>query len=194
MLIGISGKRGSGKDLLGSILVNEYGFKRFSFAAAMKKHVRDFMGLTEEQTDGDRKEKPTAYSRGFVPYGNSLAYDFWTPREIMIEVGQFYRKFDENFWVRKVLRYALDEKNACITDVRFRNEANAIRAAGGLVVRLERKPELNVYKGDIIDPSETDLDGYVFDYTLPADRNLKPEDLKTFAEGVLSDYQPHMAG
>jgi hypothetical protein len=183
MLIGISGKRGSGKDLLGSILVGEHGFKRFSFAQSLKKHVRDFMNLTEEQTDGELKEKPTAYVRG--------DWSCWTPRELMIEVGQFYRKFDSNFWVRKVLPYALDERNACITDVRFNNEAEAIRSAGGLLVRLERKPELNIYKGELNDATETELDGYSFDYVLGSDFNITPADLQHFAKGVLSHTNAH---
>ena len=119
---------------------------------------------------------------------------FWTPREIMIEVGQFYRQFDKNFWVRRVLRDALDEQDACITDVRFRNEADSIRRAGGIVVRLERKPELNVYKGTINDATETELDDYSFDYVLGADFNLTPADLQAFAKGVLSDNKTHTVG
>lgn len=179
MLIGISGKRGSGKDLLGTILASEHGFVRYSFARALKQHVRDFMLLTEEQTDGGRKEMPTAYEKtdGW----------FYTPREIMIEVGQFYRQFDRNFWVRKVLRYAMDEQNACITDCRFVNEADAIRAAGGVVIRLERKPELNIYKGAIDDATETELDHYSFDYVLGADFNLTPADLQHFAKEIIAD-------
>lgn len=191
MLIGISGKRGVGKDLLGTVLEGQFGFKKYSFAAAMKKHCRDFMSLTEEQTDGLLKEKSTGYIH---TDGTGGVYGFWTPREIMIEVGQFYRRFDENFWIRRILKDALDEKDACITDVRFRNEANAIRAAGGFLVRLERKVELNVYQGEITDPSETDLDGFMFDYRLDASNNVNPADLIRFAEGVLGNYKTHPVG
>lgn len=174
LLIGISGKRGSGKDLLGAILSSQEGFTRFKFASVLKRHCQQFFGLTEEQTDGALKEAVDPRWKK-------------TPRQIMIEVGTFYRVFDENFWVDKILSQAVDCERACITDVRYRNEAERIRAVGGVIVRLERDPLLNIYKDTpvIDDKSETDLDSYEPDFLITEDRNRTAADLEKFAKGVL---------
>lgn len=167
-LIGISGKRGTGKSLLGKILSEQFGFVPLSFAKELKERVRGDFGLREIETDGGAKEKV------LPEYGLS-------PREIMIKYGQFFRSIDPDYWVRRTLRHVKREGDYCITDVRFRNEADAITKLGGVVVRLERLPELNVYKGTIDDESENALDSYSFSSVLVAEHNKTPEDLLAYA-------------
>jgi len=73
------------------------------------------------------------------------------------------------------------DPNWIITDVRFPNEADAIRKKEGVLVRINRfgiKP-VNDHK------SETSLDGWAFDYIINNDFSLK--DLKKDAEEILSD-------
>ena len=56
-----------------------------------------------------------------------------------------------------------------VTDVRFRNEADAIRARGGVVVRINR-PGIEAPNDHI---SEHDLDGYAFDYFVDNDGTIE---------------------
>lgn len=166
MIIGVSGKRGSGKDTLSNYLV-ERGFKKVSFAAPLKAHVRHFFGWTEEHTDGKLKE---------------VIDPRWgvSPRQAMIAVGQFYRQFDPLFWVK--LAFSNIPENAVISDVRFINEADYIKSQGGIIARLERRKDLNIYGPDeILDISETQLDNYAFNEVLPTDRNIALVDLQEFA-------------
>ena len=167
-LIGISGKRGTGKSLLGGILSEQFEFTPLSFAKELKERVRNDFGLREIETDGEAKEKV------LPEYGLS-------PRELLIKYGQFFRSIDPDYWVRRTLRQVKSDGDYCITDVRFRNEADAIIKLGGVVVRLERFPELNIYKGIIDDESENALDSYSFSSVLTAEHNKTPEDLFAFA-------------
>lgn len=58
-LIAISGWKKSGKDTAGELLINEYGFKRISFAGPLKDKVAaDFNMTREEQDDQNLKEQP----------------------------------------------------------------------------------------------------------------------------------------
>lgn len=179
MIIGISGKRGAGKDLLGGILVY-HGIKRFSFAGSLKDEAKRLFNIGEEHVNGSLKEVPNEKLNNH------------TPRELMIDLGQFCRKFSKDgmFWVNWLYNNKLaqlpPDQMACITDVRFKNEANFIRNKGGIVVRLERKSDLNIYKGKIDDPSETELDDYKFDLLLPAEKNINPSSLEKFAYEVKS--------
>jgi hypothetical protein len=55
--------------------------------------------------------------------------------------------FHPDLWVHTVLRRCQNApwNNYVIADVRFPNEINAIRAAGGIVVRVRRGPEPEWY-------------------------------------------------
>lgn len=196
VIVGISGKRGAGKDLLGSYLTY-HGFKLFPFAGELKDRVRRDFNLSKEQTDGQLKEKETKYLRQLPinPESVQLTPDevAWTPRQIMIAYGQFFRQFDELYWVKKVFERVATlppNQRVAVTDVRFRNEADYIKSNGGVLVRLERKASLNIYKGVINDPSETELDNYNgFDLRLSEDRNETPQDLEKFAYNIVEHIQ-----
>lgn len=200
ILIGISGKKGVGKDLLALFLKQKYGFVNIPFAGELKESVRRDFDLTKEHTDGFRKEKVT----DFIKSGKALSessYGHWTPREIMIAYGQFFRQFDPLWWVKKTFDKiktvdAMSGLSAMgnmhsrftISDVRFKNEANFIKDNFGYLIRLERKPELNIYKAPSTDISETDLDNYTgFDFKLDAESNITPGDLSKFANGVMEN-------
>jgi hypothetical protein len=191
VIVGISGKKGVGKDLLGSYLA-PYGFMRTPFAETLKSRVRRDFNLTLDHTDGALKEKPTAYVNDWSPV-NGKPTDYWTPRQIMIAYGQFFRQFDPNYWINKTFEAIasstewLRADKFVITDVRFKNESNYIKERGGFLVRLERHPELNIYKDACMDVSETDLDDYDgFDMRLTADHNVTKKDLEQFAADIVA--------
>lgn len=167
ILIGISGKRGSGKDTLANELVKSYGFIKLSFARLLKQHVREFFDMSLEQTDGFLKETI------------DLRYNK-TPREIMIQVGQFYRAIDPDFWIKGAFKGLDTSKNYVMSDLRFKNEANYIRNVhGAYLVRLNRRSDLNIYgPTGINDISEIDLDDYNFNWTVPASENVDMNDIK----------------
>jgi hypothetical protein len=71
--------------------------------------------------------------------------------------------------VRKVREEDLIYPNWIVTDTRFPNEAEAIKKADGIIIRVERpgvKP-INPH------PSETGLDDWKFDYVINNDGSLK---------------------
>lgn len=174
MILGISGKRGTGKSLLASYLVKNHGWREMPLARELKRRVRADFDLTVDQTDGVLKEIIDPR------YGI-------TPRELMIRYGQFFRAIDEMFWVKQVF-YHIDRipegTNVVIPDVRFKNEARFITSKGGSLVRLERSKDLNVYKTELQDSSETDLDDYSFPLVVPEERNEVPEDLERLAKHI----------
>jgi hypothetical protein len=76
--------------------------------------------------------------------------------------------FDEDFWVDYALNSIPDGGKAVIADVRYPNEANAIKVLGGKVYRVER---------DGVGPanehaSENALEGYEFDGSIRNDGTI----------------------
>lgn len=128
-LYGYAGPAGSGKDTCGAILIEKLGFERVSFATPLYKAL-DGMGFGWPKTQAEKE--------AVIPWlGKS-----W--RELAQTLGTEWGRqmVHDDLWVTLALR-GLDPKGSyVITDVRFENEATAIRVAGGKVVHLmNRKAE-----------------------------------------------------
>lgn len=151
MIIGFGCKARTGKDLAAEHLVERYGFRRRAFADSLKEAARVIFGLTDDQLYGDRKE---------------LIDDFWgeTPRFILQRMGTecMRRGYDQEVWIRSLHRHIKDNfehRDWVVPDVRFPNEAEAIRGWGGVVYRVDR-PGAGASGGMEGHASETSMDGY----------------------------------
>lgn len=127
MIIGIAGPKRSGKTLLANMLAEKYGLAHLSFAAPIRHFVADLLGGTLEQLEVE-KESPIAWLGGV------------TPRTMMQLLGTEWGRqmIHSDIWVRICMRKAVAVGRAVISDVRFANEAKAIREAGGRIIRLRR--------------------------------------------------------
>ncbi|MFE7466338.1 hypothetical protein ACFU6R_19825 [Streptomyces sp. NPDC057499] len=91
-------------------------------------------------------------------------------RRTLQNLGETVREDDADFW----LRMALDKVRTAdrwslpvvVSDVRYANEADALRAAGALMVRIER-PGASAGGEAARHVSELDLDAYPADVTIP---------------------------
>lgn len=130
MLIGITGRKGSGKDTLGRILRERHGFRTTAFADPLKDAARIIFGLSHAQVHGEIADKEAPDPR----------WDGLTPREILQRLGtEVGRSIHPETWIRSAMLRVEAEPGAwAVTDVRFANEAAAIQARGGIVVRVDR--------------------------------------------------------
>lgn len=78
-------------------------------------------------------------------------------------------------WSHELSKPVPDEPRWLITDVRFENEADAIKERGGLMIRIFRNPDGPNTSTDL-HPSETALDDYPHDITINNNGSL--EDLR----------------
>jgi len=176
-LVGLCGRKRSGKDTVGAFLAQRYGWQPESFARPLKTAVRDIFGWTSEHTDGDLKE---------------IVDPFWglSPRIVMQRFGtEVGRQIDENLWIRS-LQKRLENlsgstvRDVVITDVRFENEARMVREAGGQIWRIER-PDL----GPAVDlhPSETEFLLFDADEVLVNDGSV--QDLHIKAASLVRNWR-----
>jgi hypothetical protein len=172
-IIGISGKINSGKDLVGSLIQQEsmYIWDIKKFADTLKDIVCVLLKCTREQLeDREFKETPlgeewttvrTIPSEYFTTLDNSIREPL-TPRKILQLMGTECGRniIHKDIWVNSLFR---DYKDGywIITDVRFLNEAKAIKNRGGILIRINRDV------GQDTHISETILDDYTgFDYVI----------------------------
>jgi hypothetical protein len=136
-LIGLIGGAGAGKSTAAAHLVKEHGFVELTMAGPLKDLCARFFGWDRSRLDelAYKEEQDPKLPEG------------WTRRRVLQFVGtECFRTIDSNVWAKQVLRtmdevWDSDEKMdtpIVISDVRFPNEVELIRANGGIVVRVER--------------------------------------------------------
>lgn len=183
MIIGISGKIGSGKDTVGRLIQEEINpdFKIKKFAYKIKQIVSLITGIPT-----DDLEKQGVKSSKLGPewdwiYGPNVTRDVvppemrdrarqYTVRELLQRIGTeaMRDQIHTNVWVNALFAdYNPLEDHWVITDVRFPNEVDAILQRGGRLIRIER-PGVQL----IDHPSETALDYYGFKHVIQNDGSI----------------------
>lgn len=186
-LIGLSGYAQSGKDTVGSLLVEHQGFLRLAFADKVKEAlyaINPVVGL-------NTKTGNPVYLKNFI---DSLPGSFnqkWDRAKELEEVRRLLQRLGTeagrkilgpNVWVDPVMEGIYNNlrdgiTRFVITDCRFPNEAEVIKKRGGHMIRVVR-PETGPArdsKGHVHE-SEIALDSWPFDYHI-------------YNEGTLSDLQ-----
>lgn len=213
MIIGICGFIGSGKDTIADYLVNLHHFRRESFANTLKDAVAQVFGWDRTMLEGRTKQAREWREQVDPWWAERLGIPHLTPRWILQQWGtEVCRKgFHDDIWIASLenkLRNSRDD--VVISDCRFPNEISAIRAAGGIVVRVVRGPEPEWYDAAVsrnrgpngnstwalsgrkleqagIHASETAWVGTVFDAVL--DNNSTLDDLYQQVKHLVQDPQ-----
>lgn len=160
LIVGLSGWAQHGKDTVGQVL-GEYGFKRRSFADKLRD-LAEYINPTITALPGridDIRQRPLQWwlnAHGYEWTKNNTDY-----RDFLINLGNGARQLiGPDVWVDSV---DFDAPKMVFTDVRYQNEAKAIKDRGGIMIRVVRLDE----DGEPIPThdgvSEHDLDEYPFD-------------------------------
>ncbi|MFB6535101.1 deoxynucleotide monophosphate kinase family protein [Streptomyces noursei] len=164
------GRAGSGKDTAAARLVQRYAFVRIAFADPLKTSA-----LALDPIVG---ADPSPYGALPIRLSDLVKRHGWDRakrqhpevRRTLQRLGEAVREHDPDYW----LRLALDKIRTAdrwglpvvVTDVRYPNEAAALRAAGALLVRVNR-PGLDEHQDQAAEHvSETALAGYTVDAVL----------------------------
>lgn len=130
MIIGITGRKGHGKDTLGAMFM-QWGFQRDFFAAPIKEAVKVALNMTDDQVHGTVDIKETVDPRyGITPR--------WAMQSLGTEWGRTH--IHEDVWALACMS-RIDSSSYpdwVITDTRFLNEARIIRENEGYLVRIVR--------------------------------------------------------
>lgn len=136
--IGLSGWARSGKDTVADFLVKNKGYSKVSFADPMREAL---LRLSPDITYGDMRGVPLnsvireasdwELVKEFSPQIRPLMQRLGT------EVGR--EMFGQNFWVDLAIDRIPDGSKVVFADVRFPNEAQAVKNLGGQVWRIMRE-------------------------------------------------------
>lgn len=144
MIIGICGFIGSGKDTAANYLVGWHGFRRDSFAGALKDAVAHVFGWDRELLEGLTTEARAWREQVDPWWAERLGMPHLTPRWVLQYWGTEVCRtgFHDDIWIA-ALENRLRQRtgHTVISDVRFPNEVAAIRNAGGRIIWIRRGPD-----------------------------------------------------
>lgn len=189
MLIGLSGKKGSGKSASAEYLVKQHGFVEVSFADALKK-ICLAIGAPRWSVYGSQRDKSTVIRHLGV-----------SGRELMQVVGtELFRmtlpkllpnfKPKDDLWVT-IAEHKIQQlfgsrgaSRVVVSDVRFDNEAEMVARNGGTVILIQRGAN---ERRTVVDnhPSEQGISHY--DILLENSSDL--EDLYSILDSVVKKLE-----
>jgi dephospho-CoA kinase len=166
MLIGLTGKIGSGKTLS-----TEYfkckGFTEYSFAEPLKE-IGKIFGFTDRQLYGSQTDKLELH-------------EYWnvSSRKFLQKVGtELFREtlpklipemnISESIWIDLFkIKVKNSDVNYIISDIRFLNEAETVKKLGGIIIKLERNNiTFSQDRFELVHQSEQEIDKIKPDYII----------------------------
>ena len=137
-LIGITGRAGVGKDTLAHYLHIMFGYHRYALAQPIKEALNARFGWTLERwNDRAWKEAPSEQcGTGAAGQFSPRSWAQWLGTEVGRELH------GDDCWIRLMQREWEQVRRSVdgmvVSDIRFDNEAAAIRELGGVVVCVDR--------------------------------------------------------
>ena len=146
MIIGLGGKKCSGKTAAAEYLSKKYNLKKVAFASSLKKIVSDISGLND-----DYKEDVSPYDKNIEfkiinsvlkksgyksldqsEIDNLTAIEYHTKGQVYRLLLQYigtniFRKRNPNHWIEAFINANKNLKGFVCDDIRFPNEHNAIK-------------------------------------------------------------------
>lgn len=173
-LIALAGYARSGKDTVGQILADDYGYRTVSFAQAIKNIAAEINPVLQT---GPHKGvyAPLASAFTLYPDWDTVKEQVPAAREFLQKLGVACRdQIGEDVWVTALANSLQEGQRYVVTDCRFPNEAAWVRSQGGQVWRVVR-------------PGNAPVNGHSSETALPEDPDFYDRIIHN--DGTLQDLQ-----
>ena len=163
VVVGISGYARSGKDTVAQEFVKHHGYERIALADALKTFLYHL--------------NPVAMTSPRWRVAEVVERVGWEDAKKVLEIRGLLQRLGtdagrtvlgDEIWI-DTLFFSDHGARIVVPDVRFPNEADAIKSRGGFMVRVNR-PGVGPVNGH---QSETALEDYAFDYVIENDREIE---------------------
>jgi dephospho-CoA kinase len=176
-IIAFTGKKQTGKSTAAGYLSYRYKYERINFKDALTAEIKErFMPLLIQILNIERMRVASPVRRP-----NTIEELFVFKPPLVRTLMQCYgtdvrRKDDPDYWVKRWYEKIdeCDKDIIVVDDVRFPNEAQAVRSLGGRIYRIERDITSLGQKIDM-HASETEMDKIKVDEVI--DNNAYTDDL-----------------
>jgi len=186
MLIGITGKLGSGKTTVADYLRTNHDFSEYPMARPLKE-IGLLFGFSHQQMYGTQEEKLEVHpywgvsGRQFLQKVGTELFRDQLPK-VLPEMN-----INRTIWT-DIFKYKYQRNpqiDYVISDIRFKDEAETIRELGGIIIRTVRTNKISSATGEEHSHvSELEMDGIEADIVINNDVLSLPEVYKILDEIV----------
>lgn len=174
IIIGLTGLKQSGKSTAAKYLESKYGFKRHNFKDALIKELKkNFPDLLGEMVSVHNAESVDKLFEIKPPLIRKLLQNYGT---------EVRRREDSEYWIRDWINNR-PLANMVVDDVRFLNEAEAVRLYGGRIVQIIKQGQ----ESNDQHQSETEMAQIIPDSKIMANEG-KPEDIEKAIDLLMEGY------
>lgn len=168
IILGLTGKKQSGKSTVGEYLVETYDFTEVSFADPLRYLMQVFCVLPSNFDYVRDKEKDIlilkdydntqisaffyraclqmrlkpsyAMTQSFIAFLRQNFLGFFSARSFLQKIGTEWGRntIDKDIWLNITIDNLPKGTNLVFTDVRFDSEAEAIQDIGGIIIKIKR--------------------------------------------------------
>jgi hypothetical protein len=194
--VAIVGEFASGKTTLANALIEQYGFKRVSFAGRLKQMAAAVYAPSGNPAGYGVVEKTAEYEVFPLRWDDPGTI---SGREVLQQLGQSVKELDRLFWVRWLMNdidAGMHGDGPFVTDdCRFPYEADALRERGFTIVRVMTpiKTRMERYEmtygrlptqAEMTHPSETEVT--LIDWDMLVDGTHPVDELASTIAGELA--------
>ncbi len=143
MIVGLVGLIGSGKDTAADFLVNQFNFKRESFAGHLKDIVSIVFSWDRELLEGRTASSRQWREQADPWWSNRLGFTV-TPRWVLQYWGTdvLRNHFHNDIWIASLeKKLSVNTRDIVITDCRFPNEIAVLKKLNAKICRVIRGPD-----------------------------------------------------
>ena len=169
MIIGVLGRKGSGKDTSADYMCEKHNFQKLVLAQPLKDACKLLFNFSDEQLYGNLKEEIDGR------WGTSprIVLQYLGTDIFRKDINKIIPNINGNFWVNLMANKYLEmlekqttkEVKVILSDVRFQNEIDKIHELGGIVIKVNRP---SISNSDAHE-SEKNIDILKADYVITND-------------------------
>jgi len=163
MIIGVTGKKGAGKDTTAFYIQKTYHYHKMSLADPIKQACNIIFGWSNDVWEHGVKE---IVDEEFGISPRQAAQHLGT-NWAQIELCDTFPKFSEttgrNLWANLLIKNAKKYDNVVVADVRFLHEVELIRNHGGMILKIEGGDKTDTHI------SEMEMELIIPDFTINND-------------------------
>jgi hypothetical protein len=183
-IIALTAPKHTGKTVAADYLVKEHGFVKHNFKDALVAELKEYYGETLQMIL-KTYELTGLEGVDYKTIDNLFVFKPPLVRALMRDHGMMRRSEYPDYWVNQ-WQYRVEDnwRTTFVTDdLRFTNEAQAVKDLGGTIIRLTRPDMVNTDTH----PSETEMKQIKADYTIeliPGDKEALYKELDVIMNSI----------
>jgi len=136
-VIGVCGKRRSGKDIISNYICSHYNYDNKKISDDLKNVIKILFGFTDSQLETDEKDIIDPLW-GIAP---RQTMQFFGTEIMQFKIQELFPEIERKFWIKSFINKNIinnPQKRIIISDLRFLHEYEELKKYNAIIIKVER--------------------------------------------------------